>query len=1085
MTAYIIDIECNNLLRPALDYSSLPYKLQEWFKLWCVVIRKVGSPEAEPLSLVLGECTKANIQAALEGCTELIGHNHIGYDLPVLQLLGLFDYTVGYPNQSSTLFGEPVLLTDTLVWSRLLNPDRYGGHGLGPWGQRLGFPKGDFHDFHEYSEEMLTYCIQDTLVTEKVHYALLKEKKGFKTDWSRAYAMESKIIDLTLKQEVFGFDFNIDLAHKNLEELDGLLKERCDRVSPILPPRRLNKGEQKYYTPPIKQFLKNGKPTAFIDKFVAKVGAEVKEIDEEYYISFEGKLFQLPYTDPIKTSLEADISDLNNLKGYVLSLGWVPHEWNERDLGLDSKKRKRETEDVVKAVQKYVEDTRESEFRRYRCSLLNCTFDRLEPFLMGMLSKGRQLKVPTTPLFRVGVAKDICPNLERLGEKAEFVKDVVEYFTYKHRRTSIAGGRVDDFDEPLSGFISNTREDGRIPTPAITLGANTGRYRHSIVCNIPRITSLYGGPMRSLFGAGKGFYQLGFDFASLEARIQGHYVLKYEGGHELAEALVAEKPNDIHCYSEDTQLLTLGGWKLFTELTPKDKVAQYDNGKVNFVTPSEIIISDYEGIMYEDTKSGYKVTPNHRVIYTRYSEGKGRVRVSLAEDLVPSSDKRYLLGGVTTKPDINIKDEFLQLCIATQADGHLNFDSSAISYSFVKQGKADRLLDLLTKLKAKTSEHKYFRKGRYETVVRLCASPLAEEVRAFLGGKKQLQENLLSLSSRQIEVVLKEVKFWDGSAKSNGDVVLDTTCKATVNILQTLCSLVGRKCKVSDYLKETSFGSCQIHRAYMSYNSSCVMTANKALVKSQYKGKIGCVTVPSGAVLVKRNNVIIVSGNSVNAQKLSISRDDAKAFGYAIMFGAQAKKLAKMIGITEAEAMRLFIAYWEAVPALGELKHNLEEYWKANGSKFILGLDGRFMMTRSKHSLTNVLFQGGGAVMCKWSIVRIAQQLEERGLLGNPFVHAKDDPKVWQMCVMHDEAQYAVHPSLMDVRQYSSQAAVELAEEPLCSAIGHGSKGLYRAFRTAPVDCINEGIEIAVKELKLKVELGFEWSAGANWAQCH
>ena len=52
--------------------------------------------------------------------------------------------------------------------------------------------------------------------------------------------------------------------------------------------------------------------------------------------------------------------------------------------------------------------------------------------------------------------------------------------------------------------------------------------------------------MRSLFGCGENAYQLGFDFASLEARIQGHYIMPYEGGKELAYTLLAEKPNDVH-----------------------------------------------------------------------------------------------------------------------------------------------------------------------------------------------------------------------------------------------------------------------------------------------------------------------------------------------------------------------------------------------------------------------------------------------------------------------------------------------------------------------------------------------------------
>lgn len=55
--------------------------------------------------------------------------------------------------------------------------------------------------------------------------------------------------------------------------------------------------------------------------------------------------------------------------------------------------------------------------------------------------------------------------------------------------------------------------------------------------------------MRGLFGVNKDTHlQLGYDFASLEARIQGHHCKAYPelGGDELAETLLAEKPHDIH-----------------------------------------------------------------------------------------------------------------------------------------------------------------------------------------------------------------------------------------------------------------------------------------------------------------------------------------------------------------------------------------------------------------------------------------------------------------------------------------------------------------------------------------------------------
>ena len=69
-------------------------------------------------------------------------------------------------------------MCDTLVLSRLLNPSLEGGHSLAAWGQRLGFPKGEFSDWDGgLTTEMETYCIQDTLVTQKLYEVLINELK--------------------------------------------------------------------------------------------------------------------------------------------------------------------------------------------------------------------------------------------------------------------------------------------------------------------------------------------------------------------------------------------------------------------------------------------------------------------------------------------------------------------------------------------------------------------------------------------------------------------------------------------------------------------------------------------------------------------------------------------------------------------------------------------------------------------------------------------------------------------------------------------------------------------------------------------
>ena len=113
------------------------------------------------------------VQLLEDACT-IIGHNIIGYDLPVIKKL--------YP-----WFTQRGTAIDTLLLSRLYHADildidnkrkwahmplqHYGRHSLESYGYRLGEYKGVFGkttDWKEWSQEMQDYCLQDVNVTKKL-----------------------------------------------------------------------------------------------------------------------------------------------------------------------------------------------------------------------------------------------------------------------------------------------------------------------------------------------------------------------------------------------------------------------------------------------------------------------------------------------------------------------------------------------------------------------------------------------------------------------------------------------------------------------------------------------------------------------------------------------------------------------------------------------------------------------------------------------------------------------------------------------------------------------------------------------------
>lgn len=564
--AVAIDIESNDLLSGMLDFSSFPYKLNRDAKLWCISFCNIGTGEIT--SLVKEKVTKENIDSILKDYKFIVFHNGVKFDALVLQLFGLIDYKIGWLDESDTLNGREVRFLDTLILSRLLSPDRYGGHSLKVWGERLGEYKDNFRkecielgiiqkdspkgaEFKTFSEGMVSYCEQDTKVTSELFKHLLTDIASY-PGWKQAIKMEHKLADLAIRRESLGFWFDKDFAIKCVEDLTEKMQELADRVNPILPPKQMNKTTLSKWQAPKNQLTKKGEPTASLKNFAERVGGEIFKVDEDYILQWEGHQIQVPFEGYLRTTEEASISDLDHVKSHLIDLGWVPTEWAIRDLTKDSKKQNLSFEKRLEAFDRWFKATMEGKYQYFRLDDLEG--DTVEEKYLNVKEKlnGQfPVRVLTSPKVRVGVEKELCPNLEKLGEKVAFAKDFALYLTYKHRKSSIAGGDLEDvdYDEeyPNTGYLASYREeDGRVPTPAIEIGANTSRYRHIGVCNVARASSIYGKEMRSLFGCGEGAVQLGFDYNSLEARIQAHYCWNYTEGQQLSVSLLASKPLDIH-----------------------------------------------------------------------------------------------------------------------------------------------------------------------------------------------------------------------------------------------------------------------------------------------------------------------------------------------------------------------------------------------------------------------------------------------------------------------------------------------------------------------------------------------------------
>ena len=580
-------------------------------------------------------------------------------------------------------------IVDTLLLSKLLNPDR-PAHSLEYWGQQLGNYKGDFHDWSAFTQEMLEYCIQDVRVNEQIYNALKRE--AGKWDWSKAYALELKVAQIIQIQEEHGVKFDSDLATKYHAQLNDLMTEIENKVEPLLPPRRIPESKLRY--PPKKMFKKDGTPSALAHKYFGD--RLYTEGHDAWYVRYDDKTVHVcEATKPLATHEPMTLANQDSLKEWLLSEGWLPTIYNYRKNKVTGRKEQ------------------------------------------------------TSPKFQ-DASKNLCPNLEKLGEKVEFIRDVTTWLSYRNRRNVILSNNG-------TGWLANRRldNDQRLSASADTVGTNTGRFAHRVVANVPRVSSLFGREMRSLFTVDKDCYMVGWDASALESRIEGHYTYKYDGGEYASELL----DGDIH---------------------------------------------------------------------------------------------------------------------------------------------------------------------------------------------------------------------------------------------------------------------------------------------------------------------------SKNAEAFGCDRDTAKTVKYAVTYGAQAPKLGVTLGVPKAEGQRIYDEFWKSCSSLKTLRDNLTRYWNDHDRKYIKGLDGRKVMTRSEHSLINTLFQSGGIICMKQAMVLWDEWVKKEGLNASQVIH------------YHDEAQAEVHKSQVQFKKFGSEDEAKAFTDPdrIWSGIIHSGDNYYRAY-SRPGELGVLSIREAGNHLGLNVELDAEYMVGKTWAETH
>jgi DNA polymerase I-like protein with 3'-5' exonuclease and polymerase domains len=139
----------------------------------------------------------------------------------------------------------------------------------------------------------------------------------------------------------------------------------------------------------------------------------------------------------------------------------------------------------------------------------------------------------------------------------------------------------------------------------------------------------------------------------------------------------------------------------------------------------------------------------------------------------------------------------------------------------------------------------------------------------------------------------------------------------------------------------------------------------------------------------------VVSGDIHTANQKAAgleTRNQAKTFIYAFLYGAGAAKIGTVVGGSAKEGQKLITNFLRNTPKLEKLRERVAKAFAARG--VLLGLDGRKLLVRSEHSALNTLLQGAGAIVMKKALILLYKDLTNRKI---PFKLVANVHDEWQI----------------------------------------------------------------------------------------
>lgn len=351
--------------------------------------------------------------------------------------------------------------------------------------------------------------------------------------------------------------------------------------------------------------------------------------------------------------------------------------------------------------------------------------------------------------------------------------------------------------------------------------------------------------------------------------------------------------DNYDCFDDKTEILSENGWKLFKNLSDSEKVATLVDGHLVYEKPLKHVEYDFDGEMFAVSNSGtdFMVTPNHRFFV---KSGKGVYKFkeisdpTIKSDMIPSQSKWV---GEDVKKYLGYKTEdFMALLGLFLAEGSTFCNEKAyrVTISQTKQSVREEIKSLLQSMGIHATE---------------TAAGFNIENKVLYGyfsqfGLQQdrfIPKNVKSLNKKYLHILFEWLMLGDGH-RCDTYMAYYSVSKRLIDDVQELIIKLGLSGNVHIRTQKNSYIRGRLVEPKQTlYEVRVRRSKFKRLVGANgksyihrvpYKGKVYCVSVPSGVIKVRRNGKEMWSGNSLmgtNPQGVVFSEyalQDPRAYQY-------------------------------------------------------------------------------------------------------------------------------------------------------------------------------------------------------------